>query len=86
MPSEVFVLNRINLGTLGQRRPEVYGTSTLSDLENLLGEMFSGVDFEFRQTDHEEGMVGFIREAAGYAGIANNPGVWTHYSYSLRDA
>ena len=82
----VFVLNGVNLGTLGQRRPEVYGTLTLKDMEKLLREEFPGVTFEFRQTDHEGEMVGFIWEAAGSAGIAVNPGAWTHYSYALHDA
>jgi 3-dehydroquinate dehydratase-2 len=82
----VFVLNGVNLGTLGQRRPEVYGTLTLKDIEKLLREEFPSVTFEFRQTDHEGEMVGFIREAAGSAGLVVNPGAWTHYSYALHDA
>ena len=83
---EVFVLNGVNLGTLGLRRPEVYGTSTLNDIEKLLKEEFPEVGFEFRQTDHEGEMVGFIREAAEASGIVINPGAWTHYSYALHDA
>jgi 3-dehydroquinate dehydratase-2 len=82
----VFVLNGVNLGTLGQRRPEVYGTLTLNDIEKLLREAFPGVEFEFRQTDYEGEMVSFIREAAEYSGLAINPGAWTHYSYALHDA
>jgi len=83
----VFVLNGVNLGTLGQRRPEeVYGTLTLSDIEKLLRDEFPRVEFEFRQTDHEGEMVGFIREAAESSGLAINPGAWTHYSYALHDA
>ena len=82
----VFVLNGVNLGTLGQRRPEIYGTLTLKDIEKLLREKFPSVTFEFRQTDHEGEMVGFIREAAGSAGLVVNPGAWTHYSYALHDA
>jgi 3-dehydroquinate dehydratase-2 len=82
----VFVLNGVNLGALGQRRPEIYGTLTLKDIEKLLREEFPDVTFEFRQTDYEGEMVGFIREAAGSAGLAVNPGAWTHYSYALHDA
>jgi 3-dehydroquinate dehydratase-2 len=82
----VFVLNGVNLGTLGQRRPEIYGTLTLKDMEKLLREEFPGVTFEFKQTDHEGEMIGFIREAEGSAGIVVNPGAWTHYSYALHDA
>ncbi len=86
MAPKVFVLNGVNLGTLGQRRPEVYGTLTLNDIEKILLSEFPGVEFEFRQTDHEGEMVGFIREAAESAGLAINPGAWTHYSYALHDA
>ena len=82
----VYVLNGVNLGTLGRRRPEVYGTLTLNDIESLLREEFPGVDFELRQTDHEGEMVGFIREAGSSSGLAINPGAWTHYSYALHDA
>jgi 3-dehydroquinate dehydratase II len=83
---KVFVLNGVNLGTIGRRRPEVYGTLTLNDIEKLLRDEFPGVEFEVRQTDHEGEMVGFIREAAGSAGLTINPGAWTHYSYALHDA
>ena len=86
MTPRIFVLNGVNLGTLGQRRPEVYGNLTLSDIERVLREEFSEVEFEFRQTDHEGEMVSFIREAAVATGIVINPGAWTHYSYALHDA
>jgi 3-dehydroquinate dehydratase-2 len=85
LPS-VFVLNGVNLGTLGERRPEVYGTGTLRDIGDLLRKEFPGVDFEFRQTDHEGEFVAWVREAAGSAGLVVNPGAWTHYSYALHDA
>lgn len=84
--ARVFVLNGVNLGGLGNRRPEVYGTSTLDDIESLLENEFPGSDLEFRQTDHEGEMIGFIREAAGSDGLVVNAGAWTHYSYALHDA
>ncbi|MGI8911565.1 MAG: type II 3-dehydroquinate dehydratase [Rubrobacteraceae bacterium] len=84
--TRIFVLNGVNLGPLGQRRPEVYGTLTLNDIESLLRGEFTDVDFEFRQTDYEGEMVGFVREAAGSDGLILNPGAWTHYSYALHDA
>jgi 3-dehydroquinate dehydratase II len=83
---KVFVLNGVNLGSLGQRRPEVYGTLTLNDIEKLLRDEFPEVEFEFRQTDHEGELVSFIQEAAESSGLAINPGAWTHYSYALHDA
>ncbi len=82
----VYVLNGVNLGALGTRRPEVYGTTTLKDVEDFLRGGFPEAGFEFRQTDHEGEMVGYIREAGGSAGIVINPGAWTHYSYALHDA
>ena len=84
--AKVHVLNGVNLGGLGTRRPELYGTLTLNDIESMLRETFPGVDFEFRQTDHEGEMVGWVRDAVGSAGLVVNPGAWTHYSYALHDA
>jgi 3-dehydroquinate dehydratase-2 len=82
----IFVLNGVNLGALGHRRPEIYGTSTLRDIESLLRNEFSSVNFEFKQTDHEGEMLDFIRQSDGSAGLVINPGAWTHYSYALHDA
>jgi 3-dehydroquinate dehydratase-2 len=84
--SRVFVLNGVNLDTLGARRPEFYGSLTLDDIEKLLRDEFPDVGLEFRQTDFEGEMVSFVREAAGSDGLIVNPGAWTHYSYALHDA
>ena len=84
--ARVFVLNGVNLGTLGTRRPEVYGTMTLDDIERLVSENFPDVDLEFRQTDFEGEMIGYVREAADSGGLIINAGAWTHYSYALHDA
>ncbi len=86
MAPRIFILNGVNLGILGQRRKEIYGTLTLDDMERILTKEFTGVEFEFRQTDHEGEMVGFIREVVGSLGLIINPGAWTHYSYALHDA
>jgi 3-dehydroquinate dehydratase II len=82
----VFVLNGVNLGALGERRPEVYGNQTLGDIEVLLRGEFPDVDLEFRQTDHEGEFVGWVREAGTSDGLVVNPGAWTHYSYAIHDA
>jgi 3-dehydroquinate dehydratase II len=82
----VFVLNGVNLGSLGERRPEVYGTQTLQDIEGLLRGEFPDVEFDFRQSDHEGEFVAWIRDAAGSEGLVVNPGAWTHYSYAIHDA
>jgi 3-dehydroquinate dehydratase II len=59
---------------------------TLEEIEGRLRERFPKVDFEFRQTDYEGEMVGYVWEARGSDGIVINPGAWTHYSYALHDA
>jgi 3-dehydroquinate dehydratase II len=84
--ARIFVLNGVNLGTLGTRRPEVYGTMTLDDMERLMRNEFPDLDLQFRQTDFEGEMIGFVREAAESDGLAINAGAWTHYSYALHDA
>ena len=84
--SRVFVLNGVNLGTLGTRRPDIYGTMTLDDIEKLVRDAFPDLNLEFRQTDFEGEMVGFVREASGSGGLIINAGAWTHYSYALHDA
>jgi 3-dehydroquinate dehydratase II len=84
--ARVLVLNGVNLGTLGTRRPGLYGTMTLDDIERLVRDEFPDLDLDFRQTDFEGEMVGFIRDAAGSDGLVINAGAWTHYSYALHDA
>ena len=86
MTPRIVVLNGVNLGTLGRRRPEIYGTLTLDDIEKLLRVEFPRVEFEFRHTDYEGEMVNLIQKAAEMSGLAINPGAWTHYSYALHDA
>ena len=84
--SRILVLNGVNLGTLGTRRPEVYGTMTLDDVERLVRNEFPNLELEFRQTDFEGEMVGLIGEAADSDGLVINAGAWSHYSYALHDA
>src|SRR5215212_165973 len=59
---------------------------TLDDIERLVRSRFPNLDLEFRQTDHEGEMVGYINEAAGSDGLVINAGAWTHYAYALHDA
>jgi 3-dehydroquinate dehydratase II len=82
----ILILNGVNLVSLGERRPEVYGERTLKDIEELLREAFPDVDLDFRQTDHESEFIAWIREAASSDGLVLNPGAWTHYSYAIHDA
>jgi 3-dehydroquinate dehydratase-2 len=85
----VLVLNGPNLGRLGSREPEVYGTDTYADLESAcvtLGKTL-GLEVEVRQTDDEATMLGWLHDAAdGATPVVLNPAAWTHTSVALRDA
>ena len=85
----VSVLNGPNLNRLGKRQPEVYGATTLADVEALITEEATrlSVAVEFFQSNHEGEMLDRIHAAAdrGHAVIIN-PGGWTHTSVALRDA
>lgn len=85
----VLVLNGPNLGRLGRREPEVYGTTTYSELADLCRDAGSqlGLTVDVRQTDDEATMLHWLHEAAD-AGVpvVLNAGAWSHYSYALRDA
>lgn len=85
--STVFVLNGPNLGRLGSREPEVYGSATLDDLRTRLESEAGELSLELRQTDDEAELIGWLHEAvdAG-AAVILNPAAFTHYSYALRDA
>ncbi len=86
---KVLVLNGPNLGTLGKREPEVYGTQTLADLEKLLAERARELDFELscRQSNHEGQLIDWIeKEGAANDAIIINPGALSHYSLALADA
>lgn len=81
----VLVLNGPNLGRLGSREPEVYGTATLADVRALVAS--TGVDADVRQTDHEAELIGWLHEAVDTeTAVILNPAAFTHYSYALRDA
>ncbi|MGH3472740.1 MAG: type II 3-dehydroquinate dehydratase [Nocardioidaceae bacterium] len=86
---DVFVLNGPNLGRLGAREPEIYGTVSHDELVRLCkkwaGEL--GLQIEVRQTDDEAQLVQWLHEAADTGtAVVLNPAAFTHYSYALRDA
>jgi 3-dehydroquinate dehydratase II len=86
---KVLVLNGPNLGRLGRRQPEIYGTTTHADLEQLCRDWGSdlGLEVEVRQTNHEGLMLDWLNEAADDATpVVLNAAAWTHYSYALFDA
>jgi len=85
--SKILVLNGANLNLLGKREPSIYGFETLASLEAELRKEFPDQDFDFRQTNSEDELIGFIHEAfEAKLPVILNPGAFTHYSYALRDA
>jgi 3-dehydroquinate dehydratase-2 len=85
----IFVLNGPNLNMLGKREPGIYGGKTLADVEADCREAAKplGLGIEFRQSNHEGDLIGWIHEAAQEAaGIIINAGAYTHTSIAIHDA
>jgi 3-dehydroquinate dehydratase II len=89
MKNRVAVLHGVNLDALNRRPAEHYGGLTLDRLEQRI-EGYAreiGLQARFFQTNHEGEYVEEIHKASDYAdGLLLNPGAWTHYAWSLRDA
>jgi len=82
-------LNGPNLNLLGQREPELYGRTTLADIEARVRKRASelGVEVEFHQSNQEGELVGWIQQAKGrFDVIVLNAAAYTHTSVALRDA
>ncbi|MDQ0510207.1 type II 3-dehydroquinate dehydratase [Ancylobacter amanitiformis] len=88
MPDTVHVLNGPNLNLLGTREPEVYGRTTLADLEAACRASCErhGLDLVFRQTNHEGELVTLLQQARGSLGVVLNAAAYTHTSVALGDA
>ena len=85
----VVVLNGPNLNRLGKRQPDVYGTTTLADVEDTLRKRAEdyGIDLDFKQSNSEAELIGWVHDAADRrAAVIINPGGLTHTSVALRDA
>jgi 3-dehydroquinate dehydratase-2 len=87
--STILLLSGPNLNLLGEREPEVYGTTTLAELVDdaraAAGER--GHELEHVQSNHEGDLIDAIHSARGRcAAIVFNPGAFTHYAYALADA
>jgi 3-dehydroquinate dehydratase II len=90
MAKTIYVLNGPNLNLLGTREPQIYGRSTLKDVEKLCRKTAAahGIGVEFRQSNHEGVIVDWIQEAGAKRalGIVLNPAGFTHSSVSIHDA
>ena len=88
MKGKILLINGPNLNLLGTREPEIYGSTTLNDIETKLMQKFASHDFELLsfQSNNEGALVDFIQEqqSANFAII--NAGAFTHTSVALRDA
>ena len=92
--ASVLIMNGPNLNLLGTRKPEVYGTTTLADVEKLCTDAAAelGLDVDFKQSNHEGQLIDWIHEtgaavkAGESIGAVFNPGAFTHTSAALHDA
>lgn len=87
---KILVINGPNLNLLGTREPEIYGNTTLLDIEKEITEYsrtFQNVDVEFFQSNHEGEIVDKIQNAKEmYDGLIINPAAYTHTSVAIADA
>ena len=89
MGKHILVLNGPNLNLLGTRQPEVYGHTTLADVEEMCRKKAKalGITVDCRQSNYEGQFVDWIQEYKGkFDGILYNPGAYTHTSVALLDA
>jgi 3-dehydroquinate dehydratase-2 len=89
MPPKILVLNGPNLNLLGMREPAIYGRATLADIEAACRRRGAALNLEveFRQSNHEGELVGWIQQAPGmYEALIVNVGAYTHTSIAILDA
>lgn len=86
---KILFLNGANLNLLGKRQPEIYGTTTLRDIQEIVRREADklGVEFEFKQSNFEGELVSWLQQATGeFDRIVLNAAAYTHTSIALRDA
>ena len=87
MKKPLYILNGPNLDRLGTREPEIYGHTTLAEVEAMCREAAGDRPLEFRQSAAEHELVRWIHEAADHgAGLIINPAAFTFYSSAVMDA
>jgi 3-dehydroquinate dehydratase II len=85
----VLVLHGPNLNLLGTRQPEIYGTRTLAEIDEIVKAAAVDLGMEVRCEQHnaEGDIIGALHAARGrYDGVVINPGAYAHYSYAIADA
>ena len=88
MSQPIYVLNGPNLNRLGKREPEIYGRTTLAEVESMCRKAAGSRALEFRQSNAEHQLVDWIHEAIDRpaAGIVINPAGFTFTSIAIMDA
>lgn len=87
MPKPIYVLNGPNLNRLGKREPEIYGRTTLREIEEMCRAEAPDQKIEFRQTNREYELIDWIHEATEEgSGIIINPAAYTFTSIAILDA
>jgi 3-dehydroquinate dehydratase II len=85
---KIIIINGPNLNLLGKREPELYGKSTLKDIEKMSkkrGEEL-GIAIEFVQSNDEGQLINWIQESRNHDGLIINAGAYTHTSIAIQDA
>ena len=81
------IINGPNLNLLGKRDTRIYGSDSLSDINQYIKTNFETDGFEFFQSNHEGDIIDKIHQVGeNYSGVIINPGAFAHYSYAIRDA
>ena len=84
---KVYVFHGVNLNVLGKREPDIYGRTSLEELNNKIITMAkeNNINVECRQTNHEGELIDWICQLKPDDFLILNPGAWTHTSYAIYD-
>ena len=86
---KILVINGPNINMLGTREPEIYGSTTMNDINQELvdfSKTLGSIEFEFFQSNHEGEIVDKIQASINFDGLIINPAAYTHTSVAIADA